>query len=62
MLQDNIYLRNTAVGCINPFILHILFIIEGIVVVFVVIGNLRRLSRRKADIGLYGGFGDSGLQ
>lgn len=62
MLQDNVYLRNTAIGRIDPFILHVLFIIEGIVVIFVVIGNLRRLSGRKADIGLYGGFDDSGLQ
>lgn len=61
MLQDDVYLRNIAIRRIDPLILHVIFIIEHVVIIFVVIGNLRGLSGREADIGLYSRFRDSGL-
>lgn len=62
MLQDHVHLRNIAIRRVDPLILHVIFIIEHVVIIFVVIRDLRGLPSREADIGVYSRFCDSGLQ
>lgn len=62
MFEDHVHLRDISVRSINPFILHVLFTIKHIIVIFVVVGHFRCLSGRgEADVRMWRRFGSGGL-
>lgn len=62
MLQDDVYLGNNSIRRIDPLILHVVLIIEHAIIILIIIGDFGGLSGRKADIVVYGRFGNGSLQ